>query len=61
MRIGSVAESLGVSDQFIRDIEKEGLIVFERSTLGQRVFTPEKVLEIKKIIKGRSVESRKTD
>ena len=61
MRIGSVAEKLGVSDGFIRNLEKEGLIVFERSTLGQRVFTSQKVLEIKKIIQERFSESRKAD
>jgi len=61
MRIGIVAEKLGVSDGFIRNLEKEGLIVFERSTLGQRVFTSQKVLEIKKIIQERFSESRKAD
>lgn len=61
MRIGTVAESLGVSDGFIRNLEREGLIVFARSTLGHRVFTPEKILEIQQIIRGRSSESRKTD
>jgi len=61
MKIGEAAEHLGVSTESLRRWDKQGIIKADRSPLGHRLFTPEKILEIQQIIKGRSSESRKND
>jgi excisionase family DNA binding protein len=56
MRISEACRLLGVSPETIRKWEREGLIRPERTALGQRFFTEESLLEIKKVIKRRIKE-----
>jgi DNA-binding transcriptional MerR regulator len=60
MKIGELAKNLRVSPQTLRVWEKQGIIASDRTPLGHRVFTPESILEIQKIIKARSLERRKS-
>ena len=61
MKIKQAAEHLGVCTETLRKWEKAGIIATDRTPLGHRLFTPEKILEIQQIIKERSSESRKAD
>jgi hypothetical protein len=53
LRIGDIAQRLGVSPFFIRSLEKEGLIHPRRSPTGQRVFDEADLGLISEILKGR--------
>lgn len=59
MKISEAARHLGVHPESLRKWEKAGLISCDRTALGHRVFTPERILEIQQIVKERSFE-RKT-
>lgn len=61
MKIKEAAAYLGVCTETLRKWDKAGLISTDRTPLGHRLFTPEKILEIQQIIRGRSSESRKAD
>jgi DNA (cytosine-5)-methyltransferase 1 len=59
MRIHEAAEYLGISTESLRRWDRQGVIKADRSPLGHRIFTPEKILEIQRVIRDRSRE-RKT-
>jgi len=61
MKIKEAAAHLGVCTETLRNWEKAGIINTDRTPLGHRLFTPEKILEIQQIIRERSSESRKAD
>lgn len=61
MKIGELAKQLEISPQTLRCWEKDGLITLNRTPLGHRVFTPENISKIQKIIKARSLERRKAE
>jgi DNA-binding transcriptional MerR regulator len=61
MKIGELAKHFEISPQTLRCWEKAGLITSKRTPLGHRVFTPENILEIQKLIKARSLERRKAE
>jgi len=59
MRIGDACRLLGVAPDTLRRWEREGLIHFERTVLGDRIFREEMIPQIKQIIKQRA-RGRKT-
>ena len=61
MKIREAAEHLGVSVETLRRWNREGIIDLDRSPLGHRIFTSDRILEIQKIIRNRqkSFDNRK--
>lgn len=59
MKISDAAKHLGVAIGTLRKWDRQGIISSDRSPLGHRLFTPEKILEIQKIIQNRSQERRR--
>ena len=54
MKIREAASYLQVSVETLRRWDREGIIVADRTPLGHRIFKPESILEIQKIIRERS-------
>lgn len=59
MKINEASKYLGVAPDTLRKWERAGIINSDRTPLGHRVFTPEKILEIQQVIKQRSLERPK--
>jgi DNA-binding transcriptional MerR regulator len=59
MKIRQAAAALGISPDTLRRWEREGLINSERTPLGDRIFTPEKIAEIQQVIRSKSMERGK--
>ena len=54
MRIKEAAQRLGISAETIRKWEREGMIVSQRSVLGQRIFDERSLTELQQIIQQKS-------
>ena len=59
MRIKEAAEILGVCPDTLRKWDRLGIIDSDRTPLGHRIFKPEDLLRIQKVIKTRSLEKGK--
>jgi excisionase family DNA binding protein len=58
MKMNEACKVLGVAPDTLRRWEKEGLIHFERTPLGYRIFKEEMIPQLQQIIKERTREKR---
>jgi len=59
MRIKEAAECLGVCTETLRKWDRAGIINTDRTPLGHRIFTPEAILEIQRVIRNKKKSSSK--